>query len=534
MWTQKAVLSIFVLASVVVLFNPEIVTAIEPGDSYGDFCNTTNLCSLNYFLECKETSRCGCVPGMHLDPNRNPPTCVSKVNQTCSEYPENGLPAKYCTPNSLCLPDASNESRCYCQRNFVEDANGACTQSSLHGEACDIDKQCKQDAFLKCGLEERHCICDIDEVNQVWDQQSKKCVSLLRSDCTPLSPGLPRVCIDGSKSSCVGNICACESSYVPSDDNKRCVRPYNGTCTSSTDCADGLDCNLPPEPTTTSTTTPTPASNPPPVNEPTAESGTCGCSSTEKYNDGLKRCEVLASKACSAESTKKCIENSQCVDGLCKCDDKYILNADGTCAGNFGANCTKTPADTCSTTNFLQCNNESTCECKANYEHSSATGKCIAFIGSPCIDNGNCDSFTSTCNNSRICTCTSRFFDPETPGVRCLGGYEAPCDTAHCDESRFLSCTTEHICVCLNSSDQMFDDISGKCVAYADAQCKLSDGREMGCVANATCNNPTENGLCTCDENFHTEERLCRENSANALNSFWLPIIFVASLVIKM
>lgn len=157
---------------------------------------------------------------------------------------------------------------------FFETANRTCSPKQIYGAYCGSNEECRDDLNLVCS--ENKCMCNM--TSHMYDYMDGKCVSLVGSECSEVSPCVPNAeCqhagfLNGKMVS-RSMVCKCGYGFFENKETRLCQRKreFEAECEDDSYCRDDLKliCNR--------------------------VTGLCSCNETvNAYDRSRKRCIGLA------------------------------------------------------------------------------------------------------------------------------------------------------------------------------------------------------------------------------------------------
>lgn len=342
-------------------FGVDVDTCLRPAKKVGDDCLMPQQCTrmLGVHSICNlVTHKCDCDQDTEASPYRN--RCHIPINGKCQKSEDcAGSPGA-----SVCTSDI-----CQCASGFVpsKGLNNCLQIRNEIADPCEESRQCQLGDlayYSECSPNGRgFCQCQQTAIKIEKDPQC-----LLKADKIGDTCEFNEQCDANLDSSfCIGNICRCVDSQVPSDDETGCLdkRSLGQKCTSNRQC--------------------------------TALDSLAHCSNQTKEcecddNKGVAyagKCVQFAQKlggACAANEIQ-CgkLENSECLSGKCECNpSSYIPNTDETKCLPFIENLLQTCEikGQCRIVNS-ECNRlgaEMKCQCLDDFVNSENLKECLKVL----------------------------------------------------------------------------------------------------------------------------------------------------------
>lgn len=412
----------------------------------GDPCTADSDCKqTNSFCDVV-TSTCVCGPDYVASSDGTACLLIrNDLGSTCQEDIQctSGQPG----PGSECGDDGFGLLVCRCKDTAIGE-NNICYGIRKLGEPCEITKQCTSGP----GGEYSVCVdMDLGKICQCKPdaaEQDGKC--FLTSGVIGEECEVDSQCLAGT---CVGNVCTCGVSEVPSSDLKRCLVIVDELGQS---CEEDVQC----------------------------QAGSPGALSQCSHSGGGLVCTCNAG-AFGYEN--KC-KGANYVGETCEINAQCTLNI-----GEFG-----------------ECV-ENICVCKSGSEPNPGKTKCIPVnrntkIGKPCINSNECagdSSYNSICGLSGICICREGFIpaasmDDCLPVVDRLG--ESCSEPQQCQQGAlgiFSDCVNnddKHACACTDGT--IHAELEHKCLPKAQHVGDPCQSHEQ-CMINLEVSHCLD-GFCRC------------------------------------
>ncbi|XP_044590444.1 prion-like-(Q/N-rich) domain-bearing protein 25 [Cotesia glomerata] len=360
----------------------------------GMSCKDHQDCSSLRYTECSSFHKCVCLS---TTKKVNATTCLSRLNNYCEHNEDCADPHSFCIAN-----------RCQCRSNYISINDFKCELTYI-GKPCESNSDCEKIESGECSNDKR-CTCNENSI--MLDEFS--CGPILSGACSDYMECLPE------NLRCVHNICRCKPGFFASSsfNCSLAVTKLGMACESKAGCKNlyNSDCI----------------------------GGQCVCQSNTLavYQTA---CLSLINGSC--RSHEDCLDaNSVCIFNRCECKLQYVPVSSSQCIlENSAVNC-RNNAD-CSDQMRRECSTNNKCVCKSNsialgayrwllgdaYESSFDchnvvftmrtkenkckcqshfiavnNSKCISPLNEFCLNDSDCLTDNSTCNNSQ-CKCKFDF-----------------------------------------------------------------------------------------------------------------------------
>ncbi|XP_057318194.1 protein eyes shut homolog [Microplitis mediator] len=360
--------------------------------------------------------------------------CVCKLNYvTITNVRCESLIDEHCDSDLECFPHFSIciDNKCQCQQNFIHQSNTNCTP--VFSESyCDNDENCtKIKKNSVCG-KNRDCIC---KPNYVALNETV-CAPLLNQDCQN-----NEICATDN-AICVENKCACKAN-VTSQSNNQCLPKRLGLS-----CKDDIDCRKI-------------------KNARCSINKKCVCKNNHaKLNK--KACAPLLEEFCST-SEKCAMENSECIDNMCKCQIHFVPINNNQCVLEFTEKFCHSTVDCQGITN-AECSDDKKCVCKQNYTAMNET-LCTPLLNGHCSNDSDCLTPDSFCDSSK-CHCKP-FYVPKSNNQCILLTLGKACKNNNdCSIIPNAVCSPDKICVC-SKNNTAIDEIT--CAPIIGGNCSIDE-----------------------------------------------------------
>ncbi|KAK7094473.1 uncharacterized protein [Littorina saxatilis] len=484
----------------------------------------------------------GCEPGLECNSN----VCEVPLAGDCT-----GDKATHCAPRSFCdsgfckiplLGSCVSTSTCrfgtVCDRGLCKwkvQEKCATTQQCVTGTMCDSLKKCKIPIGDTC-LESDKCVAGAEcKVPPGSPPGPKKCIcrNLNSSNaCDPRDGFAGGACpCTTANAACNSNVCTCSTGYTPYSIDLTCRLEVSQRCTSNDECVSGLcdvdnkckwqtghrcqqgecqgtavcdgefcktkpgiACSL------TEALCMTGAScedrglgsvckvrtgQPCDGSDDQCNMATV-CANTTLNNQTTKLCVLRPGQSCDGANTGLCEPNSVCEKKECK------LKLLTSCAGDLSTLCkagTTCDNGTCKIGFGNECTENK--QCKSNTTCDAVQKKCYLLLGQGCEENPEGCVTGTTCNESRVCSCTTSGavnLDTCAPKAKYVGGactVSGDPDTPDCNPGAF--CNPIGKCQC--SPEFALERTNFTCGQGVGSTCNATHW----CVTGTTCD---PNRLC--------------------------------------
>ncbi|KAH0550489.1 hypothetical protein KQX54_019697 [Cotesia glomerata] len=320
---------------------------------------------------------------------------ITEIGTRCSSFrgacnPYHNQPC--CSQHLVCKRFKNQQHECLCDVDYEWFGN-KCIQTFLELSSKSSEEECQETEFLL--YIQGKCFCPVNHVMV----DGRNCLPLLNEICSQNKPCVVHNsdCINGRllKKPCRSNYdcfnvpfaecstnktCACKTNYVTSE-NGSCLLPVVGICAKNSDCkSKNSYCHF----------------------------NRCQCikNFVGQIINGVYECKQI-SLGFSCETAHDCgtIRNSQCLDNVCVCFEKYYALDNGiTCVPRIGGYCSE---DIDCAFAIFRCFNNF-CECQPGYV-SVSDNQCVLKSSAISCDMGiECgEHWHSDCSLDHTCFCKS-------------------------------------------------------------------------------------------------------------------------------
>jgi hypothetical protein len=304
-----------------------------------------------------------------------------------------------------------------------------CSPLKSVGESCRNTTECNQSRLLEC----ISGICQCNPTTSVFEPaapnnnnnkpNSGLCVGRVGTKCSNDKPCIASAVCKDATSGGSGGTCACRAEFTPTAD-RLCGRGFQGVCSDTQACRDGLVCIRSPmwtyssmamgmamsktggqnpkghknKPNNADARSSVNASSPgvfPAIQSITT--GTCQCSPKyETFDPMTKTCRALVGAYCD-NATLSCVERATCMSdakgapAACMCRDGFVETPEGKCEVEFGKPCTgQTGTGTCDGMAQLVCR-KGMCGCQnVRDTYDPKKRRCVGSAGVRCQVDDDC------------------------------------------------------------------------------------------------------------------------------------------------
>lgn len=472
----------------------------------GDWTKCLPLAAMPYDSTCEENSQC--PPRMGQGANCSEGKCVCKdgfhyLHGKC--YKSSGY-GDLCNEDDDCYGAFSYESmscvatKCNCSEGYYLVGSSYCRRGGKIDEECVFDMDC-QFAGGYCN-DTNICASKNTKDQNVYLTGTSK----VRSPAD-LSTEFPAVNLTGTcetseeclaatnHSECFGNVCVCELGYSDyqnsgscrPDLGEHCSEEGNFSYISNAECRDNL----------------------------------IRCKAPYIITENNRECKIgrLFGTQCQVQEQcrysgdhAKCVPNGN--RNMCQCAvDYHFVEEIDLCVQTkgVGKDCEKS-YECVVTSGKVDCT-DSVCACLEGFHETK--GDCVQDVKAlydPCVDNTDCTRAidNTSCVNS-ICQCSKGYFANTTTYTSCITGIGGDCtNNNECNAVQSAFCNdTALVCECNGSAitSSGYNKCLNGSLGFGDECEEVSQCSELLGTEGSVC----AEGICTCKEDYHFRNALCRK-----------------------